>query len=66
MAYAIVNTHQLGMSSDYKIRIPTIPVHQLCTSIIQMYDVCTYPANLAAGKPVNSAICMQIRNSAIC
>ena len=29
-----------------------------------MYDVCTYPANLAAGKPVNSAICMQIRNSA--
>ena len=30
-----------------------------------MYDVCTYPANLAAGKPVNSAICMQIRNSQI-
>ena len=27
MTYVIVNTKQLGMSSDYKIRIPIIPVH---------------------------------------
>ena len=27
MTYIIVNTKQLGISGDYKIRIPTIPVH---------------------------------------